>query len=336
MARATKALAFFVCSVTAVVTAETTSAEPHFELTRDDMAGKLQVSAGGVELFIYNYGNKVDLPHFYPLYTPSGKNLLVQETQPYPHHRAFWVSDTVERDGVRGDIYNAYYSGVKVGDKAHSAPFDIGVRHATFEITTSTPGMAVIKEKLVWETSRTQTAYPLLDEHRDIKLYALDSGDYLMDFEFELRAEYGDVKFISDAVHYSWPYLRLNSKFSGDCGGTITADTGTTGQKATNMQEGLVDAISWIDYSNTVGGVAEGVALFQWPGSEYGTGPRKWLTREYGTFGPRRTDDKSGKPFTLKKGESISQRVGIYVHRGDVNSGKVAETFNKYVKGELN
>ena len=59
----------------------------------------------------------------------------------------------------------------------------------------------------------------------------------------------------------------------------------------------------------------------------------RWLTREYGTFGPRRPDDRSGKPFTLKKGESITQRVGVLVHNGDAGGGRVRERYKKYVKG---
>jgi hypothetical protein len=90
------------------------------------------------------------------------------------------------------------------------------------------------------------------------------------------------------------------------------------------MQEAL-----WIDYSNTVEGRTEGVALFQWPDGE----AHRWLTREYGCFGPRRPDSRSGKPFTLAKGESITQRVGILVHRGDVQSGRVAERYEEYVVG---
>ena len=65
------------------------------------------------------------------------------------------------------------------------------------------------------------------------------------------------------------------------------------------------------------------MAVFQWPdGREH-----RWLTREYGTFGPRRPDDRSGKPFTLKKGESITQRVGVLVHKGDVAAGRVRERY---------
>lgn len=306
-----------------------------FEFQQDDSAGKLHARLGDQDIFVYNYGQDWDLPHFYPLNTPSEKNLLVQEIEPYPHHRAFWVSDTVVRDGVKGDIYNGYYSGQKAGGKKRQAPFDTGVRHVSFEITTSTPGLATLTEKLTWETSRTKTAYPLLDEHRNIKIHALQDGDYLLDFDFELRAAYGDVEFISDAVHYAWPYLRLNSTFNGDSGGTITASNGATGQEATDMKPAADDPIRWIDYSNPLDGAPEGVAILQHPGSIYGSAPRKWLTREYGTFGPRRPDAMSGQPFTLRQGKSLRQRVGIYVHRGDVNGANVAEIYDRFVKEEL-
>jgi hypothetical protein len=85
----------------------------------------------------------------------------------------------------------------------------------------------------------------------------------------------------------------------------------------------------WIDTSNSVDGVTEGVAVFQWPDGQ----THRWLTREYGTFGPRRPDDRSGKPFTLQQGGSIVQRVGVLVHKGDVSTGRVRERYEEYVKG---
>ena len=64
-----------------------------------------------------------------------------------------------------------------------------------------------------------------------------------------LTAAYGDVAFVSDDVHYAWPFLRLDPVWNGEHGGKITSDSGATGQEATNMKPAL-----WIDYSNTVDG----------------------------------------------------------------------------------
>jgi hypothetical protein len=182
---------------------------------------------------------------------------------------------------------------------------------------------AWVDAELVWEMDGDQ---PMLRESRHMAFYFLPNGEYFLDFTFTLTAAFGDVEFASDDVHYAWPYLRLEKRWSGEGGGAITADTGATGQEATNMK-----VARWIDYSNTVESETAGVAVFQWPdGQEH-----RWLTREYGGFGPRRPDDRSGKPFVLKKGESITQRIGVLVHGGDVKTGRVAERYEQYIEGSL-
>ena len=299
------------------------AAPDQIDFEKNDGKGQLTASAAGKLLFVYNYGENVDLPHFYPFNTPSGKNLLEEKGTTYPHHRSFWVADTVTRDGVKGDVYNAYYSGRKIKKQEFKAPFNTGARHLDFTLTTGTAGTARIEENLVWETSRTTDTYLLLDEHRDITVRLLDSG-YLMDFTVRLTATYGDVEFRSDAVHYAWPFLRINSDFSVAGGGTLASDSGTTGQLNTNLRPAL-----WIDYSNTVQGLTEGVAMLQWPDGP----PRLWLTRDYGTFGPRRPEHQSGKPFTLARGESLQQRVGIFVHSGDASI--VPAIYQRFIKGEM-
>jgi hypothetical protein len=189
-----------------MLAAEPLADPPKLELRRDDEAGRLHVFIDGREVLVYQFGERLDLPHYWPMNSPSGKNMLVQQTEPYPHHRSFWFADTV----------------------------------------------------------------------------------------------------------------RLNS-------GTITADNGATGQEATNMK-----VARWIDYSNTIEGTTEGMAVFQWPdGQEH-----RWLTREYGTFGPRRPESQSGKSFTLERGDSITQRVAILVHSGNVNTGGVAKRYQQYVEGK--
>jgi hypothetical protein len=72
--------------------------------------------------------------------------------------------------------------------------------------------------------------------------------------------------------------------------------------------------------------------MFSHPANEQ---PHAWLTRDYGCFGPRRADAKSGKPFTLKKGETLQTRVGVLVHQGDVKTGQVAERYQTYAAGKF-
>jgi hypothetical protein len=293
------------------------------ELRRDDDSGRLHVSIEGKVIFVYQYRSRIDIPHYFPMNSSSGKNMLVEQTEPYPHHRAFWFADTVRLNrGREVSTYNAFYSGQKTGPNAYGPPFRDHIRHLRFGRCEAQGSRAVIETELLWEMDNNT---PVLEEHRHLVVQALDNGEYLLDITFTLTAAFGDVEFTSDDVHYAWPYLRLHPTFSGENGGTITADNGATGQEATNMKIAY-----WIDYSNTVEEISEGVAVFQWPDGQ----DHRWLTREYGCFGPRRPDDQSGNPFTLKKGESVRQRVGIFIHKGDVKTGRVSKMYQQYTRGK--
>lgn len=296
---------------------------PKVELRQDDAAGRLHILIDGREALVYQYASSLDLPHFWPLRSPRGKNMLVQQTEPYPHHRSFWFADTVRLNGGREvSFYNAFYSGRKAGENTFAPPFRDHIRHLRFTRLEAKNRMAAIHAELVWEMDGDT---PVLKEERYLTVYALGDGEYFFDLIFILTAAYGDVEFVSDDVHYAWPYLRLKTEWSGENGGKLIADSGASGQEATNMK-----AARWIDYSNTVEGEAAGVAVFQRPDGK----AHRWLTREYGCFGPRRTDAQSGHPFTLKKGESITQHVGVLVHKGDLKEGQVAERYASYISGK--
>jgi Family of unknown function (DUF6807) len=298
------------------------ASKPRVTLARNDGAGTLTILLGGREALVYRYGAELDLVHYWPMRSPSGRSMLVQKAEPYPHHRSFWFADTVRLEGQEKDtsFYNALTSGIKTEAGEYGPPFRDRIRHKSFSRLDAKGGRAAVVSELVWETD----GRPVLDERRSLVVHSLGKGEYLLDLTWTLVAAHGDVAFTSDDVHYAWPYLRLDPAWSGEKGGKIISDTGATGQEATNLKPAL-----WIDYSNTVEGVAEGVAVFQWPDGH----DHRWLTREYGTFGPRRPDDRSGKPFTLKNGESIIQRVGVLVHRGAAAAGRVRERYEKYVKG---
>lgn len=303
------------------------AAEPtgHIEFRQDDVQGRLQVLIGGKEALVYCYGKEVDLPHFYPVRSPSGQSMTVQQTEPYPHHRSFWFADTVQLEGQRqASFYNALYSGT--GDKkSPKPPFRDHVRHIAFESQRTGTGSGEITMKLLWEMDDGKI--PVLDEKRTLRVVALGKGEYFLDLTFTLSANHGDVTFRSDAVHYAWPFIRLNDDFSAAGGGLITNSEGQTGQTNTNMK-----VARWLDFSRTGSGEPEGLAMFSHPANEH---PHAWLTRDYGCMGPRRIEAKSGKPFTLKKRESIGTRSGVLIHQGDAKTGNVAERYQAYVDGKL-
>ena len=298
------------------------SAQP-IQFKNDTEKGEWRVLIDNREAFTYQYGADIDLPHYWPLRSPSGKNMLIQQTQPYPHHRAFWFADKIRFDDEVAVFYNALYSG-KDGKqkpfKVYRAPFHNQIRHVKFSKEEVKDNKATVEKSLVWMIGNDK---PVLDEQRSLRIVALGNGEYFFDITFKVTAAYGDVEFISDAVHYAWPYLRMDSSFSVDKGGTITNSDGGVNQKGTHGKEAR-----WVDYSNTLDGVTEGLTIFSHPSNPH---PHKWLTRDYGTFGPRREDARSGKKFLLKKNQSTVQRVGI------LNSGHAKSTIDtRYEKGTWN
>jgi hypothetical protein len=300
-----------------------TGAAERIAFKRDDAKGRMQVRVDGREAFVYAYGDDLDLVHFHPLLSPSGKPLTIRQTHPYPHHRAFWFADTVKLAGKRKvSFYNAFYS--RKEKKNPASPFQDRIRHVAFLPDRVVGDRAETGMQLVWEMDRS---VPVLDEKREMRVRALGNGEYLIDLTFTLTAAHGDVSFVSDAVHYAWPYLRIDPPFTPAKGGILLNSEGGKGQKETHGK-----TARWVDYSNTIDGATEGLALFTHP--EMGP-PPKWLTRDYGTFGPRRPDAKSGKPFVLKQGGTIRQRAGVLVHRGDATGGKVEERYRRYAEGKF-
>ena len=304
---------------------EVDMAKTAIEFKRDEANGRMQILIGGKEAVVYCYGKDVDLPHFYPVRSPSGKSMTVEQTEPYPHHRSFWFADTVQLEGQRqASFYNALYTGA--GDRKNpKPPFRDHIRNVSFTEPRGGEGNAEVGMKLLWEMESGKI--PVLDEQRRIRVVALGDGEYFLDLNFTLTANYGDVTFRSDAVHYAWPFIRLNEDFAVKGGGLLVNSEGQTGQTNTNMK-----VARWVDFSRAGAGEAEGLAMFSHPSNEH---PHAWLTRDYGCIGPRRVDAKSGKPFTLRKGESIQTRAGVLVHKGDVKSGRVAERYQAYADGKL-
>jgi len=300
------------------------------ELKRDDEKHQLAVLVEGKTAAVYCYEPESFLPYFYPVNSPSGKELTVKLTNPYPHHRSVWFADTVQLEGEKGaaSFYNAYYS-FKDGKGPR-------IRHVKFTEEKAEGNAASLGMELLWELAAdkpvrqlagVRESLPVLKETRDIRIAALGDGEWLMDIRFTVSADWGDVHFRSDAAHYAWPYVRIHPQFSVQKGGTLVNSEGGLKQAGTHGK-----VATWCDYSNTIEGKTEGLAFFSHAENGH---PHTWLTRDYGTFGPRRCDEKNGKPFTVKKGEKLTRRVGLLIHNGDVKEGRVAERYEEYVKGKL-
>ena len=301
------------------------AAESRVSFNDNPAKGEMRIIVDGSDALVYQYADGQDLVHFYPVNSPFGRPMTVQKPEFYPHHRSFWFADKVSLDGGEAAcFYTALYSGSERSIDS-KPPYKNHIRHLAFEEGDTEANQATLRAKLIWEIEGDT---PVLDEERSMRVVALGEGEWFLDITFTLAASYGDVEFVSDVKHYGWPYVRMDKSFSVEGGGTITNSAGGLNEAGTNGTSAC-----WVDYANTVDGKTSGLTIFAHPD----TGPEspKWLTRDYGCFGPRRADDKNGKPFTLAKGESISQRVGILVHRGAVKAGRVADRFAAFRAGNL-
>lgn len=298
-----------------------TAQGPTVELDRDDEAGRLTVRIDGEEAVTYQYGDEYAIPHYWPVRSPSDKRLTVQHPAPYPHHRSLWIADKVQLESREPvDFYHVHTNYVDPNNP--DSGYRHFITHREFTELEAEGNTATIGSRAQWLLDGETAA---IEEHRTLRITALGDGEYLMDLSWKLTAADGDVRFVSDWVHYGWPFIRMHPQFSGERGGTILADDGATGQEQTNGE-----FARWIDYSNTVDGRTEGLAVFVHP--DGGTERPRWLTREYGTFGPRRAEDFSGTDFKLRQGESIGGRVGIYVHRGNADKAQVQRRYERYVE----
>ncbi len=292
---------------------------PDLRLVRDDDAGTVLVQDGQHTIVGWQFAAASPIPHWFPLRSPSGKELLAQHPDPYPHHRAMWIADKVQLGaGPVVDFYHCFQNQIDPRDAG--AGFRHFVRQQSLPRCETVGRRAEIEAHLQWlQDGRT----PVLDDERSLVVTALGDGEALLDLSWTLRASHGPVTFHSDWIHYAWPYLRLAPAFSVERGGVLVDDVGRRGQKGTNGQYA-----NWIDCSCTIDGVTEGVAVFL---PQDGTW-RKWLTRGYGTFGPRRPDHLSGTKFTLAEGATLAGAVRLFVHRGDAATAGVARRYRDYVR----
>jgi hypothetical protein len=238
-------------------------------------------------------------------------------TDDHPHHQSFWFT----HDKVNGIDFWGANKNDQQGDRgahiAHREFIDVSSSGATARIVTRNDWMN--GEKRVCEDQRT------------IVFGKGPADTRWIDFKITIKATDGDVTF-GDTKEGSFA-LRVADSMRVDAksgGGHIVNSDGKENADAWGLPA------RWVDYTGPVEGKTVGIAIMSHPTS-FHPKPR-WHVRTYGLFAanpfvqkgvPEPLAAKQGE-FTLKKGDSITLRYRVLLHRGKTNPAEINRAFSEF------
>jgi hypothetical protein len=307
--------------------------------------------AGKTLVARYVTDSKAAKPYFWPVNALPGMSVTRPwpmeegkgEAKDHPHQKSVWF--------CHGDVipvgmdYKKHFKNVEGIDF-----WSEGKGHGNIVVVKVGKPIAEKNHASITTTNEWRTAegQKILDETRVIHLHHFGKGSNLLVLNIDLHASTVDVKF-GDTKEGSLG-VRVRESLRVDRGkGKLTNAEGKSGEgktikgKGTNANRegcwGLVSA--WCDYSGPVDkeGTIAGIAVFADPGNSIDTA---WHARNYGLlaanpFGRAKHagfPDRKGNNelVTLKKGEHLKLRYGLFLHAKDAKEADVAGMFAKFKK----
>ncbi len=179
---------------------------------------------------------------------------------------------------------------------------------------------------------RTADGIKIMDETRHIQFCNFGKARLFV-FNIDLHASVCPITF--DDTKEGAMGIRIRDEITaGKAGkGTIQNAEGKKGESQCWGQKSV-----WCDYSGPIDGKVVGLAIFDDPQNPH---PACWHVRGYGLmaanpFGrevARFPATKGRKDLVrLSQGEHLRLRYGILLHEGDVDTGRVAGYFERFVK----
>ena len=275
----------------------------------------------GGELFTtYHYHTGLARPCFHPLNAAGGlsvvrgwpmQDAIEGESKDHPHHRGLWVA--------HGEV-----NGV---DNWSEAPNHAWTRHTHFGSLRSGPVRGHMDARSTW-TAPDGTE--LLEETRQVNIFALPDGSRILEVDTHLLAHAGAVTF-GDTKEGGLCSIRVASTMDASSGGRIENAAGRVGEK-----QAWGKRSDWCDYSGPVSGQTVGVAIMDHP--ENFRHPTYWHVRDYGLmtanpFGVAAFtgDSSESGAHTLAEGESLLFRYRVLVHRGVPSEADVAGHYRNWI-----
>lgn len=275
-----------------------------------------EVLVGGL-LFTRYIISGAPKPYCYPVIGPYGDGVtrnypmkqVEGEAKDHPHQRSLWFT----HGDVNGTSY--WHEGPTAGKQVHRA----------FKALVSGPVMGRIVALTDWVKPNGKKD---CEDVRDIRFYKIADGR-LFDWTVSVRASEGPVKF-GDTKEGTFGFrVAWTMRSDKKLGGKILNSEGQTDRLAWGKRA------AWCDYSGPVAGKTVGIAIFDHPQSF--RHPTYWHVRTYGLFAAnpfglhhflnRRT--REGE-YTIPRGESITFRYRVFIHKGNAEQARVAEIYDQY------
>ena len=262
-------------------------------------------------------------PALYPVIGPTGKPVTrsfpfgpPELTKDHPHHQSFWMT--------HGSVNGVDFWGTNRNDeKGDAGPH---IAHRGFLKIASEGKTAQIVTHDDWMNGSKRYCEDL----RTLTFGSEPDGSRWIDFTITIKAPDADVTF-GDTKEGAFA-LRIADSMRVDSkeGGRIVSSGGKVNEHAWGLPA------RWVDYTGPVDGETVGITIMSHPKSFRPT-PR-WHVRTYGLFAanpfgqkdfphPEAADQGA---TTIKKGNALTLRYRVWLHRGATNASAIEQQFRKF------
>jgi hypothetical protein len=262
-------------------------------------------------------------PALYPVIGPTGKPVTrsypftpTGDTDDHPHHQSLWMT--------HGDVNRIDFWGTNRNDnKGDSGPH---IKHREFLKVANAGETPEIITRNDWMNGDER----ICEDERKIVFGSGPDDSRWIDCKITITATDGEVKF-GDTKEGSFAVRVADSM-------RVEAKTGGKIVNSENQTDGAAwgQPARWVDYTGPVDGETVGIAILSHPKS-FVPAPR-WHVRTYGLFAANpfgkkdfpNPDSTEQGPLTLKKGESITLRYRVILHKGATNTMFLEQAFKEF------
>jgi len=275
------------------------------QITAEQIGKRIDVRIRDKFFTSYRFEDNEKYPFFFPVNAPvSGACITSMRNSLWPHHSSLFFGCDRVNDG------NYWQEGLERG-----RIISIGAR-----ILKQGGDTVIIADECIWK--RPDAESPIKDI-RKITITSPNPDLYFLDFDI-------DMVMLIDVTISKTNHSLFSARVANDItvlqGGVMVNSEGEKGEKETFGQPS-----PWIDFYGFRKSGPEGIAILQHPTNKWY--PSKWFTRDYGFISPTPMNWPDNDQFiSLKKGEKVSLKYRVIVHKGTCEEANIKGLFEQYSK----